>query len=496
MSTTTLHPPTDNNAAQAHQQRRANSAQGSHRQYLRSRSNPATSSPARSASHPDPRAGSPALRQQERAALLKKAEHVASKEVTPAEEIPKDPQTQKLGVSSPHLSIHDFDLMRTLGTGTFARVWLCRLSNPSNQADAHKVFALKVLKKVDVIKLKQVEHVRNERNVLAAVAGHPFITTLITSFSDATSLYMLLDYTPGGEIFSYLRRARRFPFATVQFYAAEITLILAYLHDVQHVAYRDLKPENILLDAEGHLKLVDFGFAKYLPPAPEQPTDTTGSNGAGNNDATTTPNGMPGGMPTETTTSDPSKPPGPEHGAGVTYTLCGTPEYLAPEVIRNSGHGTAVDWWALGILVYEMLIGQPPFWDQNPMRIYEQIVQGHIRFPTSHSGSSGHRPSLHVPRAARDFILSLCKTDPTQRLGHIAGGSKRVMGHYFFDGLDWDEIYYRRRRGPIIPRVEWVGDSGNFDEYPDPVEGEESEGGRGRYDSGMREEWEGAFADF
>ena len=362
-------------------------------------------------------------------------------------------------------------------------MWLCRLNNPSTTEDANKVFALKVLKKVDVIKLKQVEHVRNERNVLAAVAGHPFITTLITSFSDTTSLYMLLDYTPGGEIFSYLRRARRFPFATVQFYAAEITLILAYLHDVQHVAYRDLKPENILLDGEGHLKLVDFGFAKYLPPAPEQPADT---NGNGNVDCNSS------------TNNDPSKP-GAEHGAGVTYTLCGTPEYLAPEVIRNSGHGTAVDWWALGILIYEMLIGQPPFWDQNPMRIYEQIVQGHIRFPTSshhHSAHGHHRPSLHVPRAARDLILALCKTEPTQRLGHIAGGSKRVMEHWFFDGVDWDEIYYRRRRGPIIPRVEWAGDAGNFDEYPDPVDGEESEGGRGRYDSLMKEEWEDAFRDF
>ena len=368
--------------------------------------------------------------------------------------------------------------------GTFARVWLCRLKRPTSQADAAKVFALKVLKKVDVIKLKQVEHVRNERNVLAAVAGHPFITSLITSFSDTTSLYMLLDYTPGGEIFSYLRRARRFPFQTVQFYAAEITLILAYLHDVQNVAYRDLKPENILLDAEGHLKLVDFGFAKYLPPAAEQPatspTDTDGS-----------------AVPP----SDPSSPSteqerAPAHGAGVTYTLCGTPEYLAPEVIRNSGHGTAVDWWALGILVYEMLIGQPPFWDQNPMRIYEQIVQGHIRFPTAHHHHSTNRPSLHVPRAARDFILALCKTDPSQRLGHIAGGSKRVMEHWFFDGIDWDEIYYRRRRGPIIPRVEWAGDAGNFDEYPDPIEGEESEGGRGRYDSEMRALWEDAFKDF
>ena len=354
-------------------------------------------------------------------------------------------------------------------------MWLCRFANPQAE-DRNKVFALKVLKKVDVIKLKQVEHVRNERNVLAAVAGHPFITTLVTSFADTTSLYMLLDYTPGGEIFSYLRRARRFPFATVQFYAAEITLILAYLHDIQHVAYRDLKPENILLDAEGHLKLVDFGFAKYLPPTPPQANGTNGD-------------------PLADSDSNNNVPEVPAHGAGVTYTLCGTPEYLAPEVIRNSGHGVAVDWWALGILVYEMLIGQPPFWDQNPMRIYEQIVAGHIRFPTSHP-SHGHRHSLHVPRSARDFILALCKTDPTQRLGHIAGGSKRVMEHWFFDGVDWDEIYYRRRRGPIIPRVEWAGDAGNFDEYPDPIDGEESEGGRGRYDSELREEWEEAFQDF
>ena len=354
-------------------------------------------------------------------------------------------------------------------TGTFARVWLCRFAQPLPQ-DRDKVFALKVLKKVDVIKLKQVEHVRNERDVLAAVAGHPFITNLITSFSDETSLYMLLDYTPGGEIFSYLRRARRFPFSTVQFYAAEITLILAYLHEVQFVAYRDLKPENILLDVDGHLKLVDFGFAKYLPPTQDPPS-------------------------TSSKLGDEQMEP-QASGAGVTYTLCGTPEYLAPEVIRNTGHGTAVDWWALGILVYEMLIGQPPFWDQNPMRIYEQIVAGHIRFPTSHPSHQGHRHSLHVPRVARDFILALCKTDPTQRLGHIAGGSKRVMEHYFFDGIDWDEIYYRRRRGPIIPRVEWAGDAGNFDEYPDPVQGEESEGGRGKYTDELRQEWEEAFASF
>lgn len=115
-----------------------------------------------------------------------------------------------------------------------------------------------------VIRLKQVEHVRNERNVLASVAGHPFITTLVASFQDSDTLYMLLDYCPGGEVFSYLRRARRFNESTSQFYAAEIVLILEFLHEKQGVAYRDLKPENILIDAQGHLKLVDFGFAKKV----------------------------------------------------------------------------------------------------------------------------------------------------------------------------------------------------------------------------------------
>lgn len=391
------------------------------------------------------------------------------------------------------MKFSDFELLQTLGTGTFARVWLCRFKQTKKPEDRNKVFALKVLKKVDVVKLKQVEHVRNERNVLAAVAGHPFITQMLASFSDSHSLYMLLEYTPGGEIFSYLRRARRFPFPTVQFYAAEITLILAYLHDIQHVAYRDLKPENILLDAEGHLKLVDFGFAKYLPPDPDPPQQQQQPPSQA-----ALPNGQSDGSTDASPHSQQQTPHAhPQHSAGVTYTLCGTPEYLAPEVIRNTGHGTAVDWWALGILVYEMLIGQPPFWDQNPMRIYEQIVQGHIRFPVPSSSSHPSRPSLHVPRAARDFILALCKTDPTQRLGHIAGGSKRVMQHHFFDGVNWDDVYFRRRRGPILPRVEWEGDAGNFDEYPDPPDDvEESEAGRGRYTDEMRKEWDFAFQDF
>ncbi|KAL1971025.1 hypothetical protein VTN77DRAFT_2859 [Rasamsonia byssochlamydoides] len=349
--------------------------------------------------------------------------------VLPVSPHPLDPSEKHRGITARRLKVEDFELIKTLGTGTFARVWLACLKDGSK--DGNRVYALKVLRKADIIKLKQVEHVRSERRTLRAVAGHPFITTLVTTFSDDQCLYMLLEYCPGGEIFSFLRRARRFNESTSRFYAAEITLTLEYLHDVQGVAYRDLKPENILLDAEGHIKLVDFGFAKQV-------------------------------------------------GNRETYTLCGTPEYLAPEVIHNSGHGLAVDWWALGILIYEFLVGQPPFWDQNPMRIYEQIVEGHLRFPANMS------------LAAKDIVSQLCRTNQTQRLGYISGGAARVKAHPFFDGVNWDDLYHRRVKGPIIPRVDHPADAGNFEEYPPPPDPRKLSA----YTDEMKEKYEPFFSDF
>ncbi|KAA8647138.1 hypothetical protein EYZ11_011399 [Aspergillus tanneri] len=342
--------------------------------------------------------------------------------------ITEQPEEKHLGISIRNLTVDDFALLKTLGTGTFARVWLVRSKDEVQRRD--KVYALKILRKADVIKLKQVEHVRNERKTLAAVSGHPFITTLIATFSDDQSLYMLLDYCPGGEIFSYLRRARRFNENTSKFYAAEITLAIEYLHSKEGIVYRDLKPENILLDAEGHIKIVDFGFAKQV-------------------------------------------------GDRETYTLCGTPEYLAPEVIHNSGHGLAVDWWALGILIYEFLVGQPPFWDQNPMRIYEQIVEGRLRFP------QGMSPG------AQNIISLLCKTNPTERLGYISGGPARVRAHPFFEGINWEDLYHRRVKGPIIPRVDHPADTGNFEEYPDP-----DLKTMGIYTGDLRKKYEALFSDF
>lgn len=336
--------------------------------------------------------------------------------------------------------LSDFKVVRTLGTGTFARVCLVRPANatvPLDQQHDNNVYALKILRKAEVIKLKQIDHVRHERAVLADVAGQPFITNLLASFSDHDSLYMLLDYVPGGELFSYLRKFRRFDEPTARFYAAEIVLVLEYLHEQQGgVAYRDLKPENLLLDQDGHIKLVDFGFAKRLGYRDSRPVET--------------------------------------------YTLCGTPEYLAPEVIHNKGHTTAVDWWALGILIYEFLTGYPPFWHQNPIEIYKQIVEKPVLFP--------QEPPISEP--ARDIIRSFCTVDRSRRLGNISGGAARVKAHPFFEGVNWDDILNRRQRGPIVPPIRYPGDAQCFDTYP------EDDGKREPYTEEMARRYDHFFQDF
>lgn len=339
------------------------------------------------------------------------------------------------------LQLSDFLKVRTLGTGTFARVCLVRLSQPATAADRDKVFALKILRKTEVIKLKQLDHVRHERLILGDVSGHPFITNLLASFSDRDFLYLLLDYVPGGELFSYLRKFRRFDEPAARFYAAEIVLVLEYLHEVQGgVAYRDLKPENLLLDEEGHIKLVDFGFAKRL--------------GRGGSEE--------GGRPQET------------------YTLCGTPEYLAPEVIHNKGHTTAVDWWALGILIYEFLTGYPPFWHQNPLEIYKQIVEKPVIFPQDPA----------ISPEAKDIIRSFCNADRSRRLGNISGGAAKVKEHPFFRGVNWDDVYNRRHRGPIVPPIRYPGDAQCFDIYP------EEDATKDVYTDEMMQQYDKYFQDF
>lgn len=218
--------------------------------------------------------------------------------------------------------------MFELQTGSFGKVFLVR--DKSNGT----LYAMKVLRKDYIIKKNQIEHTKTERSVLGRAVHHPYIVGLNMAFQTADKLFLVLDYCPGGELFFHLGKVGRFPEERARFYAAQITLALEYVHKMD-VIYRDLKPENVLLDQNGNVRLTDFGLSK------EGVSDhSTGAN-----------------------------------------SFCGTPEYIAPEVLRREGHGRAVDWWSLGALLYEMITGLPPFYSRNRETMFEKIMKAELNFP-------------------------------------------------------------------------------------------------------------------
>ncbi|KAJ0109270.1 hypothetical protein N8I77_007994 [Diaporthe amygdali] len=316
-------------------------------------------------------------------------------------------------------SLVDFDILRTLGTGSFGRVHLVQSKHNS------RFYAVKVLKKAQVVKMKQVEHTNDERKMLGEVK-HPFLITLWGTFQDSKNLYMVMDFVEGGELFSLLRKSGRFPNPVAKFYAAEVTLALEYLHE-KHIIYRDLKPENLLLDRHGHLKITDFGFAKRVP--------------------------------------------------DKTWTLCGTPDYLAPEVVSNKGYNKSVDWWSLGILIYEMLCGYTPFWDSgSPMKIYENILRGKVKYPA------------YINPDAQDLLERLITADLTKRLGNLYGGPKDVKQHAWFAEVTWDRLARKDIDAPYTPPVKaGAGDASQFDRYPEDPE---------RYGQGGHDDYGHMFGDF
>ncbi|KAL2022279.1 hypothetical protein VTK56DRAFT_5677 [Thermocarpiscus australiensis] len=312
------------------------------------------------------------------------------------------PQQEGVRVTKGKYTLADFELLRTLGTGSFGRVHLVQ-SRHNN-----RFYAIKVLKKAQVVKMKQVEHTNDERRMLGEVK-HPFLITLWGTFQDARNLYMVMDFVEGGELFSLLRKSGRFPNPVAKFYAAEVTLALEYLHG-RNIIYRDLKPENLLLDRHGHLKITDFGFAKRVP--------------------------------------------------DKTWTLCGTPDYLAPEVVSNKGYNKSVDWWSLGILIYEMLCGYTPFWDSgSQMKIYENILRGKVKYPA------------YIHPDAQDLLERLITADLTKRLGNLYGGPQDVKNHPWFAEVTWERLARKDIDAPYMPPVKaGAGDSSQFDRYPEETE--------------------------
>ena len=287
-------------------------------------------------------------------------------------------------ISKKGISLDDFEIIRLLGRGEYGKVLLVQ------KKDNKALYAMKILKKKLIQEKNQINHTLSERSALQK-ARHPYIVQLYYAFHNSKNLYMVMEYCPGGELYFHLNKFRRLPENRAKFYSACIILALRYLHD-QKILYRDLKPENIVIDSDGYPKLTDFGLCK----------------------------------------ENMSK-------ADLTRTVCGTPEYIAPEIILRQGHGHAVDWWSLGCIIYEMLVGLPPFYVEDRREIYKRIVQNRFSMP----------PGIN-PTAA-DLIDKLLVKDPRMRLG--TGGGDDVMKHPWFADISWELLQQKRVIAPFIPSI-------------------------------------------
>jgi len=295
------------------------------------------------------------------------------------------------------ISYHDFQSLKLIGTGSFGRVLLVRFSLNK------KLYAMKILSK-NQIKLKnQEEHTKTERNLMVKV-NCPFVVNIKFAFQDESKLYIVSDFMQGGDMFYHLHsKKRKFNEEAAKFYLIELILGLEFLHK-NNIIYRDLKPENILIDLDGHIKISDFGLSKIL----YKPNDKT-------------------------------------------YTLCGTPQYISPEILEKKGYDKTVDWWSLGCFFYEMLTGRLPILIPKGSQINPTLYHEPIKFPET------------MNPMAIDLISQLLKVNPKKRLGYGEKDAQKIKEHPYFKDVDWDKYWNREIEPPFIPEVEGEMDVKYFD---------------------------------
>jgi len=295
----------------------------------------------------------------------------------------------------------DFQLLKLLGTGQYGKVFLVRKLVGN---DINRVFAMKVLKKASiVVDAKYTAHIKAERSILECVR-HPFIVDLIYAFQTGGKLYLILEYLSGGELFRQLEQEGILIEDTASFYLAEICLAIEHLHS-NGIIYRDLKPENILLDCEGHVKLTDFGLSKESI-----------------------------------------------HIGSVTHTICGTVDYMAPEILTQSGHGKDADWWSFGALMFDMLTGKPPFMAGNKKQTIDKILKNKLSIP------------CYLSKEAGGLIKRLLKRNVKSRLGFGPSDGKGIKEHLFFRKIIWNDCFNRKMDPPFKPSISSDDDVSHFDD--------------------------------
>ena len=303
------------------------------------------------------------------------------------------------------LCYNDFIPLKLLGRGSFGQVVLTRLKINN------KLYAMKVLDKSLLKNRHQELHTQAERDLMVKIHC-PFIVSIKSAFQDEKYLYLVSDFVQGGDMYFHMHEAHKFSFELTQFYISEIVLALEYLHK-NNMVYRDLKPENILLDAKGHIKITDFGLSKMLNSSKDK-----------------------------------------------AFTICGTPQYLAPEMFIQKGYDCCVDWWSLGCLIYEMLTGKLPFPVKREGKIDLNLYKKKLQFPR------------HLNEDAIDLISKLLVMDPKKRLGAGKDGAKNIKNHPFFEEIEWADIWNKRIIPPFVPNLENELDLKYFDSQftDEPVE--------------------------
>ena len=294
------------------------------------------------------------------------------------------------------LKLTDYDLGDTIKIIPHGRIKTARSKR------INELIIIKILKKSEIIKTNQTEHIMNELNIIPYLE-HSSIIKFISFYMDNYYLYLAFEFLPGGDLFTLLKSENKFSSNKSQFYIGQIIFAIEYLHS-QNIIYRNLKPENILINKNGYIKITDFSLAKKLEDR--------------------------------------------------TYTICGTPGYMAPEIILNKGYGMGVDWWAVGILLYEMICGIDPFWDESPMKIYENILEGKIKFSSDFDDKS------------KKLIKHLLEKDISKRYGNLKNGVEDIKNHEFFQNFNWDKLLKQEIPAEFIPKINDENVIKYYDFYP------------------------------
>ncbi|RDX89654.1 Serine/threonine-protein kinase tricorner, partial [Mucuna pruriens] len=333
----------------------------------------------------------------------------------------------------------DFEPLTMIGKGAFGEVRVCR-----EKASGH-VYAMKKLKKSEMLRRGQVEHVKAERNLLAEVDSN-CIVKLYYSFQDEENLYLIMEYLPGGDMMTLLMRKDILTEDEARFYVGETVLAIESIHKHNYI-HRDIKPDNLLLDTNGHMKLSDFGLCKPLDCSNLQEKDfSIGSNRSGALQSD--------GRPLAPKRSQQEQlQHWQKNRRMLAYSTVGTPDYIAPEVLLKKGYGMECDWWSLGAIMYEMLVGYPPFYSDEPMLTCRKIVnwRNYLKFPEE----------VKLSAEAKDLISRLlCNVD--QRLG-TKGADEIKVAHSWFKGIEWDKLY--QMKAAFIPEVNDELDTQNFEKF-------------------------------